>query len=123
MKSGQVIDFKEALKYPLAPILLSLGFPDGTKRSPAKSSLMKIIDYAQVVEDSAYTNVDAYIVDLMAGIRVVGIFLTVEELLINRKLSIIPRDCRRVYLVADSYRDISWENSTSAARGRDHLPS
>ena len=123
MKSGQVIDFKEALKYPLAPILLSLGFPDGTKRSPAKSSLMKIIDYAQVVEDSAYTNVDAYIVDLMAGIRVVGIFLTVEELLINRKLSIIPRDCRRVYLVADSYREISWENSTSAARGRDHLPS
>ena len=123
MKSGQVTDFKEALKYPLAPILLSLGFPDGTKRSPAKSSLMKIIDYAQVVEDSAYTNVDAYIVDLMAGIRVVGIFLTVEELLINRKLSIIPRDCRRVYLVADSYREISWENSTSAARGRDHLPS
>ena len=123
MKSGQVIDFKEALKYPLAPILLSLGFPDGTKRSPAKSSLMKIIDYAQVVEDGAYTNVDAYIVDLMAGIRVVGIFLTVEELLINRKLSIIPRDCRRVYLVADSYREISWENSTSAARGRDHLPS
>ena len=123
MKSGQVIDFKEALKYPLAPILLSLGFPDGTKRSPAKSSLMKIIDYAQVVEDGAYTNVDAYIVDLMAGIRVVGIFLTVEELLINRKLSIIPRDCRRVYLVADSYWEISWENSTSAARGRDHLPS
>ena len=84
---------------------------------------MKIIDYAQVVEDGAYTNVDAYIVDLMAGIRVVGIFLTVEELLINRKLSIVPRDCRRVYLVADSYREISWENSTSAARGRDHLPS
>ena len=84
---------------------------------------MKIIDYAQVVEDGAYTNVDAYIVDLMAGIRVVGIFLTVEELLINRKLSIIPRDCRRVYLVADSYWEISWENSTSAARGRDHLPS
>ena len=26
MKSGQVIDFKEALKYPLTPILLSLAF-------------------------------------------------------------------------------------------------
>ena len=117
MKSGQVIDFKEALKYPLSPMLLSLGFLHGTKRSPAKSSLTKIIDYTQVVEDGAYANVGAFIVDLMAVIRAAGIFLTVEELLINRVLSIIPRDCGRVDLVADSYREISWENSTSAARG------
>ena len=39
MKSGQVIDFKEALKYPLSPILLNLSFPDSIKRSPVKSSL------------------------------------------------------------------------------------
>ena len=68
---------------------------------------MKIIDYTQVVEDGAYANVSAYIVGLMAAIWAVGIFL----------LPIIPRDCRRVDLVADSYREISWENSTSAARG------
>ena len=49
MKSGQVIDFKEALKYPLSLIPLSLSFPDSTKRSPAKSSLTKIIDYTKVV--------------------------------------------------------------------------
>ena len=49
----------------------------------------------QVVEDGAYANVGAYIVDLMAGIRAVAIFWTVEELLINRVLSIIPRDCGR----------------------------
>ena len=53
-KSSQVIDFKKALKYPLFPIRLSLSFPDGTKGSPTKSSLMKIIDYTQVVEDDAY---------------------------------------------------------------------
>ena len=81
MKSGQVIDFKEAIKYPLSPIRLSLSFPDSTKRSPAKSSLMKIIDYTQVVEDDAYANVGAYIVDPMAAIRAVGIFSTVEELI------------------------------------------
>ena len=46
MKSGQVIDIKEALKYPLSPILVVLGFPDGTKRRPAISSLMKIIDHS-----------------------------------------------------------------------------
>ena len=117
MKSGQVIDFKEALKHPLSPILLSLGFPDGTKRNPAKSSLMKIIDYTEVVEGGVYANVGAYIVDLMAKIRAIGIFLTVEELLINRVPSIIRRDCGRIDLVAGSYREISWKNSTSAAKG------
>ena len=116
MKSGQVIDFKEALKYPLSPIPLSLSFPDGTKRSPAKSSLMKIIDHTEVVQDDAYANVDTQVVDLMAAIRAVGSFTTVEEL-INRVLSTVPRDCERVDLVADSYREISWENSTRAARG------
>ena len=56
MKSGQVINFKEALKYTLPFIPLSLSFPNSTKRSPAKSSLMKIIDFTQVVEDDAYAN-------------------------------------------------------------------
>ena len=40
---------------------------------------MKIIDYTQVVEDDAYANVDAYIVDLTAVIRAVGTLLTLEE--------------------------------------------
>ena len=47
MKSGQVIDVKEVLKYPLSPV----------SRCPAKSSLMKSIDYTQVVEDNANANV------------------------------------------------------------------
>ena len=116
MKSGQVIDFKEALKYPLTPIPLSLSFTDSTKRIPVKSSLMKIIDFTQVVEDNAYANVGVYVVDLMATIWAGDSFLTEEEL-INQVLSIIPRDCGRVDLVADSYREISWKNSTRAARG------
>ena len=77
---------------------------------------MKIIDYIQVVEDDAYANVGAYIVELMATIHAVGNFSTVEEL-INQVLSIIPRDCGRVDLVADSYREIPSKNSTRAARG------
>ena len=121
MKSGQVIDFMEALKYQLSPILLILGFPDGTKRSPPKSSLMRIIDYTQIVEDGAYANIDAFFVDLMAAIRAIGIFLTVEELVNNRVLTIVPRDCGRVDLVADSYRETPWENSTSAGRGEGSL--
>ena len=78
MKSGQVI---EALMYPLSLIPLSLSFPDSTKRSPAKSSLTKIIDYAKVVQDDAYANAGAYILDLVAVIRAIGSFSTVEELM------------------------------------------
>ena len=111
MKSAQVIDFKEALKYPLSLIPLSLSFPDSTKRSPAKSSLMKIIGYTKVVQDDAYANAGAYILDPMAVIQAIGSFSTVEEL-INRVLSIILRDCGRVALVADSYK----ANTTRAAR-------
>ena len=106
MRIGQVIDFEETLKYPLSPIPLSLSFPDGIKRSPAKSSLIKIIDYTQVVEDDAYANVNACILDLTAAARAVGTLLTLEEF-INQVLSIILRDCRRVDLVADSFREIS----------------
>ena len=65
MKNGQVNDFKEVLKYPLPPIPLSLTFPDSAKRTPVKSSLIKIIDYTQ---DDAYANVGGYIVDLMVAI-------------------------------------------------------
>ena len=106
MRIGQVIDFEETLKYPLSPIPLSLSFPDGIKRSPAKSSLIKIIDYTQVVEDDAYANDNAYILDQTAAARAVGTLLTLEEF-INQVLSIILRDCRRVNLVADSFREIS----------------
>ena len=107
MESRQGIDFKEALKY---AVQLCLNFPDGTKRSPAESSLMNNIDYTQVV-DNAYANVGGYMVDLMAAIKAVGSFSTVEEL-IKRVLFIIPRDCGRVDLVADSYREISLKTST-----------
>ena len=79
---------------------------------------MKIIDYTQIVEDGAYANIDAFFVDLMAAIRAIGIFLTVVN---NRVLTIIPRDCGRVDLVADSYRETPWENSTSAGRGEGSL--
>ena len=76
---------------------------------------MKIIYFTQVVEDDAYANNGAYTVVLMTTIWAGGSFLR-EEKLINQVLSIIPRDCRRTDLVADSHREISWKNSTRAAR-------
>ena len=77
---------------------------------------MKIIDFTQVLKDDAYANVGAYIADLMAAIRAVCSFSTVEKL-INRVLSIIPRDCPRIDLVTDCYREVSSKNSTRSIRG------
>ena len=70
---------------------------------------MKIINYTQVVEDDAYVNVGAYIIDLIAAIRAVSSFSTVEELM-NWVLSIIPRDYGRVY--------ISWQTVTGKSLGK-----
>ena len=70
---------------------------------------MKIINYTQVVEDDAYVNVGAYIIDLIAAIRAVSSFSTAEELM-NWVLSIIPRDYGRVY--------ISWQTVTGKSLGK-----
>ena len=81
---------------------------------------MKIIGYTQVVEDDAYANVGAYIVDLTAVIRAEGTLLTLEEV-ISGILSIILKDCGRVDLMADSYREISWKTPQEQLEVRDHL--
>ena len=43
METGKVINFANALKYLLPPVLLSIGNADGTKRKTNKSTLQKII--------------------------------------------------------------------------------
>ena len=111
---------------PLSPTPLSLSFPDGTKKSPTKSNLMKIIDHTEVVQDDAYANVGTYVVDLMAAIQAAGSFATVEEL-INRVLSTFPRDRGKIDPVEHSYREISWKSLGKTPQdqleGWDHLPS
>ena len=42
-KSRKTKDFERALTYPLYPVLLSLAFPDGTRRTTAESKFMEVI--------------------------------------------------------------------------------
>ena len=42
-KTGQVVDFEKALKYPVSSVPLSLANPDGARRTPAKGKLQDII--------------------------------------------------------------------------------
>ena len=69
MNTENKIDFKEALKYPLSPVPLSLCHADGTKKSCKKADIYNGIDYRGTTPESAYNNVKTYIFDLMAVIR------------------------------------------------------
>ena len=41
--SGKVIDYAEALRYPLSPLPLSIVHPDGTMRTCEKADALKIL--------------------------------------------------------------------------------
>ena len=110
------IDIKEALKYPLSPVTLSLCHADDTKRSCRKAGIYNVIDYRATTPESVYNNIKTYIFDLMAVIRCVGIFKTIKEL-IFKILNTIRKGYHRVDVVADSYRTVSWKNKTRDARG------
>ena len=111
------IDIKEALKYPLSPVTLSLCHANGTKRSCKKAGIYNVIDYRATTPESVYNNIKTYIFDLMAVIRCVGIFKTIKEL-IFKILNTIRKGYHRVDVVADSYRTVSWKNKTRDARGK-----
>ena len=51
LKSDYKIDFEEALKYPLAKILPSLYYADGTKQSSLKLDLLKALDIQESPAD------------------------------------------------------------------------
>ena len=117
MQTENKIDFKEDLKYPLSPVLLSLCHADGTKRSCKKADIYNVIDYRTTTPESAYNNVKKYIFDFMAVIRYVRIFKIIKEL-IFKILNTIPKGCHRLDVVADSYKCICWKNKTREQEGK-----
>ena len=116
MKTENKIDFKEALKYPLSPVPLSLCHVVGTKRSYKKADIYSVIDYRATIPEPAYNNVKTYIFNLMLVIRCVEIFKTIKELSFKILIT-IPKGCHRVDVVTDSYRTVFWKNKTKDARG------
>ena len=104
MKSDYKIDIKDASKYPLAKIPLSLCHADKTKRSSPKANILKALDIqyspADAIQDYQQCS---FVLDVMIATVTVGKFTTVEEL--TWKIgNTIPTGCKHVDLVADSYR-------------------
>ena len=56
VKAGKAVDFKDALRYLLCPVPLSIAFPDGSKQSAAKSKPLKGV-WVLGVSDAIVSNI------------------------------------------------------------------
>ena len=118
-KFGKPIDFKEALKYPLSAVPLSISHADGIRRKGKKSELANIIlesktpDNRQPPSNSS----SAYVVDMMATVRTLVHIPNTFENLTWKFLKTIPVGYKRIDIVADAYREISLKFAERVQRG------
>ena len=102
------INFKEALIYPLSPVLLSLPHPDGIRRSTGKSALTDILikhcdsptDPSKVIYDKK--DISAYIFDLMALINTLTSIPTTYCNLSFKMFNLLPIGYHHIDIVADT---------------------
>ena len=91
---NRVIDFKEALKYPLTSVPLNIAHPDGSGRCTQKSKLTDIIIEKAVLADQTRMplkeSVIAYLIDLMALIHARHETPCTYEDLIMHLMQLIP---------------------------------
>ena len=123
-KTGQVIDFEKALKYPLSSVPLSLANPDGARRTTAKNKLQGIIlDHCsnpvghpkETLTDKR--NVSAFLIDMMAVIRTLTEIPENYEDLTWKFMKVLPRNYCRVDIVADTYQEMSIKSAERNKRG------
>ena len=121
-KTQQVIDFESALQFPLSSVPLNIANADGSRRTTDKSKLAKIIMRKTTVlnhstEMPAKQDVTAYIVDLMALVRVQRSTPNTYEELAMQIVHSIPSGYKHVHIVADTYRPHSIKDPERLKRG------
>lgn len=120
-KHGAAVDIDLALSFTLGPVPQSLAHPDGTRRRTTKSKLLDLfLEYCKVVSSSQLpdkSEVSAYIVDLMAMVRLVTQIPETFGELALKILNFIPKGYNRIDIVADSYMDRSIKASERTDRG------
>ena len=123
-KTEKVINFENALEYPLCSVPLSLACPDGTPRKTAKSKLLDVLrkrcrlPLTHPRENQPQKgSVAAFIIDLMANIRMItGIPETYEDLTWVF-IKTIPTGYTRIDIVADTYPENSIKAAEHCRRG------
>jgi hypothetical protein len=123
-RTEKVINFENALEYPLCSVPLSLACPDGTPRKTAKSKLLDVLrkrcrlPLTHPRENQPQKgSVAAFIIDLMANIRMItGIPETYEDLTWVF-IKTIPTGYTRIDIVADTYPENSIKAAEHCRRG------
>ena len=101
-----IINFRNALAYPLGPVLSALAHPDGSRRSTTKNQLMdEILTYCNDMlkpEEfhKSQQKPTAYLINLMTLIRTMaGLGSTYEELAL-KVLDNLPKNNDQIDIVA-----------------------
>ena len=105
----QAINFETALQYPMSPVPLNITNADGSRRTTDKSKLAKIINKKTTIltEMPAKQNVAAYIIDLMALVRVHRSRPNTYEEFTMQIIQSMSSGYKKVHIVADTYRPTS----------------
>ena len=116
-KNRQAINFETALQYPMSPVPLDIANADGSRRTTDK--LAKIINNKITIltEMPAKQNVAAYIIDLMALVRVQRSRPNTYEEFTMQIIQSILSGYKKVHIVADTYRPTSIKDPECLKRG------
>ena len=123
--SGQPVGFENALRYPLSPMPLSIATPDGERHEATKSKLMDVIlkktrnppKPPKSVIAIKKQKPSALVVDLIAVIRTMTELSQTYCEFTWKFLGSLPKGCKSVDLVADTYREIPIKNGEHQKRG------
>ena len=118
-KEKMPINMNEALKYPLAPVPLSLATADGSRRSTPKSKIMEVILPAMEISDTTdeVPNGAVYIIDLIAYLCSLVNVPDTFRLLVQRIVADIPARYKVIYFACDTYNKIWIKSDEQAKRG------
>ena len=100
-KSGRAIDFERALKFPLSAAPLCIANGDGIRRETTKSKLMDLI------------NIKGNENSTQAPIENTKTFKNHFQKIIK----MLPFRCTTLYIVVDSYREVSIKSAERKKRG------
>ncbi|KAG1711251.1 hypothetical protein GQR58_002553 [Nymphon striatum] len=124
ISNERVIDLPAALTYPLSPIPLSLATADGHRRKTSKSKLTSLLIDGVTLKDPKADNSirdirknTTFVLDLIAAIRTMTNLPNTYEEFVWNFVSTLPKGCKRLDIVADTYRKNSIKGGERNARG------
>lgn len=119
-KTNRPVNLEVALSYSLYHVPLSLANPNETKRATSKSTLLSIITTKRCYAEPDFVRKDniGYVIDMIAQLRtcLTGITGTFEDL-IKRFVGSLEKGCKRINIVADTYRWTSIKAGERLKRG------